>query len=73
MDDRRIGRPAEADFPDRQVFLEPQPQQLDTLDGLGPALFRPVALQPTGLGHDRLRPGPVKEAGLAGVIRREFR
>jgi hypothetical protein len=73
VNNRRIGGPAAGDFSDRQVFLEPQPQQLDAMHGLCAVLLGPLALQLTGLGHDGLRPRPVEEAGLAGIVRRDFR
>ena len=53
----RISGPEEGDLPDRQVFLEPQPQQFHSPDGVGPGLVVGIASQSERRRHgiDSLR------------------
>src|SRR5271166_3047308 len=69
---RPIGSPSLGDGPDGKIIFVAQPEQFHALDCLGTALFRPRLLQLGRLSHDRLRPVSFEEAGLTGVIRRDF-
>jgi hypothetical protein len=69
---RRIDLPQLGNGTDGEVLLEPQPQQLDAPERIGTGLGGAPPLQSGRLGHDRPGPGPVEEAGLTGVIRRDI-
>jgi hypothetical protein len=49
------------DGPDGQVLLEPQPEQLDTPNRLGPTFLGLLSLKPNGLRHGRPGPGPLEQ------------
>src|SRR5262249_34372682 len=52
---------------------EAKPEQFDALHGLRPPLARLIPVSQSGLGHDRLSPGPLEQPGLARLVRRDVR
>src|SRR5262249_61701217 len=59
--------------PNGQVLLDPTPPQFAALHHLGACVSGALPLELGGFGHDRLRPGSLKETGLTWLIGGDFR